>query len=508
MKYLVGLDEGTTGCKVCVFSEKGKQMASSEKEYRSYYPELGYVEQDISEIQDSVFAACKEAISASGIDPEDIVGVSHSNQGIAMVLLDENDNLLSNRVVGWQDMRYVEVLPEMRKEIFDDEYFDIAGMTLGTYNTPVLKWHQKHSPELWSKVAHVTSHQDYFLKALGADGYFIDEGCANFMCMLETETREWSSRLVELYGLKPEQLSKIVHEPGKVVGHVTKEVSEKTGLPTGCCVCLGALDTNTCTFAAGGIKKGVEVLVVGTAGVSTLIVDEPLRDENKRVTLRSNPGTDLWQLYIMTNTGASAFRWFRDALCSLEVATSSLLGSDPYNLMTDIALNSKPGANGVTALTCLQGSHTRMKNEHARGTFLGITLGTTKADLAEAVLESICFEMRDLVQMKTDMGADIDTVRLCGGVTKSPMWCQMFADILKKPVELTEVTEMGSLGAAMFAGIGSGLFTDMEDAVDSCVHIAKTFVPNPERSASYDRAFDLWNEAYDILNNSYYIERD
>jgi len=300
-------------------------------------------------------------------------------------------------------------------------------------------------------------------------------------------------------------LPTIVHEPGKVVGYVTEEVSKKTGLPVGCKVCLGGLDTNCCAMGAGAKDDGTQVLIMGTAGVSILVSDRMVLDKNKRITVRSNPGFDNWQFYIMTNTGASSFRWFRDEMCSMEVATGKLMGVDPYEIITNIAKHSKPGANGVTVLTSFQGSHTRKKNEKARGTFFGIQLGTTKADIAEAILEGICFEMKDILKMNEELSGEIKRVRLTGGVAKSSMWCQMFADILQRPVELTKVSELGSLGAAMCAGVGAGLFKDSKDAVEKCVHITKIYNPNDVASQEYEKAFKRWNKYYTLANDEIYV---
>lgn len=505
MKYLMGIDEGTTGCKACLFTQDGRMVASASREYPSYYPQPGWVEQDIEEIKEAVFSACRETIRKSGVNPQDILGVSHSNQGITMVLLDENEEPVMDHTIGWQDLRYVDMLPEMEKEVDLDDYWKRSGMKFGTYNIPVLLWLQKNKPEVWSRVKRICSHQDYFLKQYGADGYYVDEGCTNFLSMASVDKNEWDEKLMAVYNVDASMLPTIVHEPGKVVGHVTAEISEKTGLPIGCKVCLGGLDTNCCSMGAGASEAGTQVLIMGTAGVSLLISDKMTMDPNGRITVRSNPGFGNWQFYIMTNTGASAFRWFRDEICSMEVATSKLMGVDPYDIITATAARSKPGANGVTALTCIQGSHTRKKNEKARGCFFGINLGTTKADMAEAILEGICFEMKDILAMNEELSGEIKHIRLCGGVAKSPMWCQMFADILDKPVELTEVSELGCLGAAMCAGIGAGLFENSADAVAKCVHVNKTFEPNAQVVGEYEEAFKRWERCYTISNEQVYI---
>lgn len=500
----MGIDEGTTGCKACLFSESGDLIASASREYPSYYPHPGWVEQDIEEIKDCVFAACKEAIEISRVDPKDIVGVSHSNQGITMVLMDENEKPVRDKTIGWQDLRYVDILPEMQKSIDSDEYWKLSGMMFGTYNISVLNWLQKNEPEAWARVKRCCSHQDYFLRQYGADGFYIDEGSANFLSMARMEDSEWDKRLMSVYNVNESMLPTIVHEPGKVVGFVTEDVSRKTGLPAGCKVCLGGLDTNCCTIGAGAKDPGTQVLIMGTAGVSILVTDRMTLDPNKRITVRSNPGFGNWQFYIMTNTGASSFRWFRDEMCSMEVATGKLMGVDPYGIITATAARSRPGANGVTALTCFQGSHTRVKNEKARGTLFGINLGTTKADIAEAILEGICFEMKDILKMNEELSGEIKRIRLCGGVSKSPMWCQMFADVLQRPVEITEVSELGSLGAAMCAGIGAGLFENCVDAVSKCVRISKTYTPNEKASKEYSEAFKRWSKFYAIANSEVY----
>lgn len=501
----MGVDEGTTGCKAVLFSEEGRQIAATSREYPSYYPNPGWVEQDIDEIKGAVFECIKETIIKSAINPEDIVGISHSNQGITMVLLDENEKPVFDRTIGWQDLRYTDILDEVKSTIDTEKYLEISGMQFGTYNIPVLIWLQKNMPEKWAKVKRICSHQDYFLRQYGADGYYIDEGCANFMSMVRMSDNEWDERLMKVYNVTKDMLPTVMHTPGKVVGHITEEVSKLTGLPVTCKVCLGNLDTNCCAIGAGASEIGTQLLIMGTAGVSIFVTDKDKLDPNGRITVRTNPGFNNWQNYIMTNTGASAFRWFRDSICSMEVATSQLMGVDPYDIITQTASRSKPGANGVTALTCIQGSHTRVKNEKARGGFFGITLGTTKSDIAEAILEGICFEMKDIMAMNQELSGKVKHVRLCGGVAKSEMWCQMFADVLNKPVELTEVSELGALGAAMCAGIGAGLFTDCVDAVSKCVKITKTYKPDISKVDAYEKAFAVWEHCYNISNCEIYI---
>ena len=506
MKYLVGIDEGTSSCKTCVFDEDGNLLASASREYPSYYPAPGYVEQDLQEIIRGVYDSCREAIRKSGVKREEIAGVSFSNQG-ALLLLDENGDSALARAIGWQDMRYNEVLPEARERMLkvmsEDEYFDLAGMSYGFYNIPQIDWVRKNDPDGWKRVACCCGHQTFLLKKFGVKDFCIDESEAAVLGMMNVKTREWDDRLIETYGIDRSLLPRIVHKPGDVVGHVTEEVAFETGLPAGCNIGIGGHDVNCSKMGCGAKEGGTETLIVGTAGVSLLVCDDDIKDPNKRITFRTNPGFSNYQQYILTYTAASSFRWFRDELCTFEVAASRLMNSDPYDIMTSIARNSKPGANGVTAMTCLQGSHGRRKNGNARGTFFGISLGTTKADLAQAIMEGITYEMYDIIRMNEEY-THIDKVRLCGGVIKSPYWCQMFADVFGKPIEVTESPELGALGAAMFAGIAGGVFRDCSEAIDRCVRLAKTYTPDAERHKVYAEAFERWCEAYMTVNGTFY----
>lgn len=503
-KYLVGIDEGTTGTKACVFDLNGHLISSAYEEYPSYYPGYGYVEQDVAQLTDTFFSVCRQATRDSKVNPGDIMAVSVSSQGAAMILLDEDGNVVRNRMIGWQDLRNTEVQNDIHEKISDEEHYAIEGSCIGGFNTGVLVWLQKNEPETWKRVRRIATNQDYFLHLLGAEGYPCDIASAHRISMLDVDRSEWSDRLRAVYGCEHVELPEIVTRPGQIVGKVTAEVSEKTGFPIGSKICVGAQDVNCSSYGVGGTTGDVATMVVGTFGGSYIVVDRPVRDPNMTILVKGNQGMNNWQLEAFSHTAASAFRWFRDKLCPLEVATSRLMGVDPYSLMTEIANKSVPGSNGVTALTCLQGSHGRKVNDAMRGTFLGITLSTEKSDLAHAVLEGICYEMYDILLMQESFAGPVRSVRLSGGVTKSPMWCQMFADVMNKPVELCESPEAGALGAAMYAGVGLGIYNDCIDAEKKCVRISEAYSPIPENVAAYKVAFERWIDAFNALDGTFY----
>ena len=174
-------------------------------------------------------------------------------------------------------------------------------------------------------------------------------------------------------------------------------------------------------------------------------------------------------------------------------------GEDPYDLINKQIATSPIGANGITFLSFLQGAGGARINGKARGTFVGMTLGTRKADMARAVMEGICYEMYDIIRAEEDSGIKIDKIRLAGGAAKSPLWCQMMADIFKHPIQILENGEAGCLGAALYAGVGVGAYKDCHEAA-KVARTTKEYTPNPDNYAAYDAAYKRFCDVYDALD--------
>ena len=504
-QYLLGLDEGTTGCKACVFDLDGTVVASDYREYPCYYPHKGWVEQIPEDITPALFASVKAAVEASGVDPADIVAMGISSQGSVIGLLDENGELI-RPFVGWQDLRAEADLPALEAKLGREEYYRITGAPFGSMMSySKLQWLKENEPENFEKTALFSTHQDYFLRVFGAQEYWTDLSSASREGMLITDTFEWDPVTHGIIGIPLEKRAKIVIEPGKVVGEIGPEVAEKTGLAVGTKLCVAAHDQNCSTFGGGAVKPGDTVMVIGTFGSCFVVLGDPGRDPYRRLIVKPNVGVGNWTIEAFSNTSASAFRWYRDTFGDMEKATAQQSGGDPYDLITEAAQKSAPGAHGVTFLPYLQGATGSRQNGKAQATFVGMSLGTTKADVARAVLEGICFEMRDILEAQKAAGIEVTSIRLTGGAAKSPMWCQMLADIFQKPIELLHTSETGCLGAALYAGIGIGLYKSPEDAVERAVQVTKRYEPNPDNAAAYDKAFERFVTIYEALDKTVFV---
>ncbi|KNZ42862.1 xylulokinase [Acetobacterium bakii] len=500
-KYLVGIDGGTTGCKTVVFDLDGNIIGSDYREYPCYYPKTGWVEQTAEDITPALFDSCKAAITASGVDPKEILAVGFSSQGSVIGLLDENGKCI-RPFVGWQDLRSGEKEIEwITDRMPREDYYQLTGDPLGNiFSITKLVWLKENEPENWAKTAMFSTHQDYFLKELGADGYYTDLSSASRDGMCDVNNHVWAMEIFDMLEIPLEKRPKLITEPGKVVGHIPADVAQKTGLAEGTPLCMGAHDQNCCTFGAGAVEDGTAVMVIGTFGSSFVVSDKPIRDPKSRLVVKGNHGVGNWTIEAFSNTAASSYRWYRDTFCDLEKAAGAVSGIDPYELINSQIASVPPGANGITFLSYLQGASGSRINSNARGTFVGMCLGTKKADMARSVMEGICYEMNDIVQAEQEAGIKIESIRITGGAAKSPLWCQMLADVFQKPIHILQTSETGCLGAALYAGVGIGAYESCKAAAERAVRISDTYYPNSKNFKAYEAAYQRFVNVYEALD--------
>lgn len=498
--YLMGIDAGTTGCKSIVFDLDGNVIGQDYREYPCVYPGPGLVEQTYADIIPPLADSCKAAIAASGVDAKDIKAVAFSTQATLMAMVDENHKLVRD-FVSWQDLRGADYIPKLREAYGAAEIYQETGDPQGTNSAaPKWAWLRDNEPENWARTRWFLSEQEFLLKDWGADGYWTDLSTASREGMLDVDTMDWSKGVHDLVGIPLSSRATVVTEPGKVVGQISAEMAKRTGLVEGTLLCMGAHDQNCSTFGGGAIKGDDCVMVMGTFGSCYVVMDESRRDPHRKLIVKPNHGMGNWTIEAFSNTSASSFRWYRDTFADLERAAGSVTRMDPYDIITNQVTQSPIGANGVTFLPFLGGASGARQNPHARANLHGMSLATNKADVARAVLEGISFEMRDILVAQSAAGINPSTIRLVGGAAKSKVWSQMLADIFQKPIQVLRTSESGCLGAAMYAGVGAGLYASCEEAAERAVAVVAEFTPDPSTAPAYDEAFDRFVELYEALD--------
>jgi xylulokinase len=498
-KYLVGIDEGTTGCKTCIFDIEGNLIGSDYREYPCYYPKPTWVEQLAEDITPALFDSCKAAIAHSKIDPKEIIALGLSSQGSVTGPVDKNGKLLRS-FIGWQDLRGGEMKQEIESKTSREDHYKISGdpFPWGIFSMSKYLWIRKHQPEIYEKTAMFTTHQDYFLREFGAEGYWTDISSSSRTSLMDVDNHVWSKKTMDLFNFDVNHHPKIA-DGGQPVGKVPKHVSEKTGLPVGTLVCVGAHDQNCSTFGCGAVEDGDCAMVLGTFGSCFVVSGKPIRDPNKVLVVKGNVGPKNWTIEGFAIAAASSFRWYRDTFCELEKAAGKLIGQDPYKLIDQEIMRSPAGANGITFLSYLQGAAGPRANNNAKGAFIGMNLGTTQADMARSVMEGICYEMRDILEAQKKAGTHIKAIRLTGGGSKSPLWVQMQADIYQQPIHVLQTHETGTLGAALYAGVGAGVYKGYKEAVNVAVRVTKEYTPDPKMAGVYDDGYARFVNTYKAL---------
>ncbi|MEG1619567.1 MAG: FGGY family carbohydrate kinase [Eubacterium sp.] len=502
-KYLVGVDCGTTSTKTVIFDFKGTAMGFGQIMNPLTYPAVGRVECDGPEMINTLYETTRIAIENSGVDPEEIAGVSFDMFRCTMVTRDENDGFTTPIII-WQDLRSAEMLPDMVKQLeaggmTPDDLYDMCGMPLGGVNpSGKLQWVIKNRPEAYENAAHIHTMMGLLTKAYGADDYYDDINDTPWL-QLNGKDFQYSKKLCDIFGVDMNKLSPL-RKTGTIIGNVSQEVSAKTGLAVGTPLVMGTGDQQSGCIGCGCTSEGIGYACGGTAGITAGKSKNFLRDPVKKCYILGTPD-GAWVMEGQANASGSAFKWFKNEICKIEDIAAQNVGLEVYDFLTTEAKRSTPGANGVFFLPYLQGANTPNYDANARGTYIGMTFAHTRSDLIRATMEGVCYDIRDMLEaMVAGNVPDFDTVRLTGGISRSHYWCQMQADIYNRPCETVAVEEATALGCAMVAAVGVGVYKNYEEAANHMVKVTRRYEPDPEAAARYEDAYQTWRTVFKALS--------
>ncbi len=486
--HLAGIDIGTSGAKAMVFDLEGTPLASAYAGYGSVYPRPNWVEQDAEAIVDGAMASMREAVVRSGVEPGSIASISVSAQRCCAIFLDAQERLV-RPMISWQDNRPVEELAGVRRVYPDAEYYRRTGFPNGTtWLLPKILWVRAHEPETWERTVRIVQMHDYFLRALGAEEYFVDHNDAGFFGFFDSGACRWDDGMLAAFDI-PERILPIPRPSGSRAGSVSASGAERSGLRAGTPIAIGAGDQCAGSLGAGVARRGSLSISMGTAGAVTAVLDSPYRDPNGRIMITNHSRQGRWLLEGYQAAAASVFRWFKEELGTVETMEAQARGLDAYDLIGALAAKAPPGARGLVFLPYFASAATPRYDPGARGVLAGLTFAHDRACVARAFMEGITMDMRDMIVAIKAAGATVDTVRLLGGPTKSAFWNQIQADIYGTGVQTLKVGDATVLGAAVMGAVGAGLFRDVEEGAAAMVRVDRTFEPDPSKTALYDELY-------------------
>jgi xylulokinase len=304
----------------------------------------------------------------------------------------------------------------------------------------------------------------------------------------------WNTPLLERLGLAPELFGRPTR-PGTQVGAISAAMAAQTGFAVGTPVCVGAGDQNCSVLGMGAVVPGMATVTLGTAGLAILATARPLAGfGGMMITHHAVPG--MWEVEGLSNAAAAALRWYRDVIATHEKERAAAAGGDAYADLDRLAATSPPGSRGLLFLPYLATAATPRWNPHARAAFVGLSFAHTRADLTRAVMEGVVLEIRDMLEQWRGAGLDVDSLRIAGGATRSALWNQIQADVYGRPVETLRVSESTSLGAAILAGLGAGVFAALPEAVDAMVHVSDRIEPVAAHHRCYEELYRAYAQTY------------
>jgi len=498
-QVFVGIDAGTTGVTVGLFDEHGAEVASGYREYACQYPHPGWVEQDMNEVWAGICSACRTALSRVDLADGAILSVALSSQRGTFVLLNSAERPLGSAIV-WNDSRAKEMEAVIAARLDQVRYREITGTPLSaSWAAAKIAWLKRHQPQRLERARWICNGQEYFLRRLGADMLETDPASLTLNGMMDIRRLDWSDEVLSAIGIDRTMLPP-VGQPAKMVGRISAEAAEETGLPQGTPVCRGAGDQQCAAIGAGVIRQGMAEITVGTAAMMVAHLDHPDLLKGTAPYIGGHAIPNKWDLEGGAFAIGSCLRWWRDTLGQVELATARQQGISPYDAMVATAGHAPPGSRGLVFHPFLAGQVTPYYDVTARGAFLGLGLHHDRAAMIRAMLEGCACELRLMVEaFDRDLDGGIHALRLTGGGTRSRDFVQIQADVLGRPVALLREGECTVLGAALLGAVACGHFADIDEGVGAMVAVAAEIEPDPALRPVYDELFGVFTAAYEQL---------
>ena len=476
----MGIDIGTTGCKATVFSQDGKLLASEYREYDVIRKLPGQAELDSLEVWNKVCQVIAACAAGSGDDL--VSSLSASSMGEAMVPLDRQGRIHGNSVLG-ADTRGLKYLDKLTATVPAADVYAITGQPVGAgYALPNLCWIMEEEPEAYRKTARFIPWADFVTYQLTGEMQ-ANHSLAARTLLFDQQTSHWSKRLIDAIGFDPDKLPPPVPS-GMIAGRISAAMSRELGLPSTVKVVSGSHDQCAAAIGSGLCLSGTAMLGLGTYACMVMAHSQPetdlrFRRQGLNIEAHAIPGQNV--SFIYHGSGGALLKWLRNEMFR------DLLGDDVYRRM-DVEMADADAPAVVLPYFAETGPPDYASG--GQGSIAGLTLSSSRADILKGAMESIIFYFRDALNQLEHGGRSISKLHVSGGGAESAIWRQMIADILDIPVIKPHVKECGTLGAAIIAGVGSGLYPSFDAAISRMVGTEADCQPQFKNKKLYTASFE------------------
>ena len=479
MLYYIGIDLGTSAVKLLLMEGNGKIVRVTSREYPLYFPHPGWSQQNPEDwYKQSMDGLCE---LLDGIDKSQVAGISFGGQMHGLVVLDENDQVIRPAIL-WNDGRTFRENDYLNQVIGKEKLSEYtANISFTGFTAPKILWIKNNEPENFARIKKIMLPKDYLAYRL-TGVHCTDVSDASGMLLFDVKNRCWSEEMCEICGVHKEQLAK-VYESYEAVGTLLPEIAQNLGLPETVKVAAGAGDNAAAAVGTGTVGNGQCNISLGTSGTIFISSDQFAVDKNNALHAFAHADGHYHLMGCMLSA-ASCNKWWMD----------EIIGTKDYG--TEQAAITKLGENHVYFLPYLMGERSPHNDPDARGTFIGMTMDTSRADMTQAVLEGVAFALRDSFEIAKSLGIQIDRTKICGGGAKSLLWKKIIANVLNVKVDVPETEEGPGYGAAILAAVACSEYASVEEAAQKLLKVVDTVEPDAELAAKYEERYAQFKQIY------------
>ena len=493
MQYTLGLDIGTSAVKALLMDQNGEIVAENSEGYPLTTPQSGWAEQNPEDWWQASQKVIKDLIVENEIDSSKIEALSFSGQMHSSVFLDENMEVIRPAIL-WSDTRTSAECEEIYERVGGIKELAnlVSNPALEGFTAPKILWLRNNEPENFEKLEKVLLPKDYIrYKLSGELGMDLSDAAGTLLCDVKAE--DWSADVMEKLDLKPSIMPPVLKSVD-IVGPVTAEAAEKTGLATSTKIVAGGADNACGSVGSGIIKSGRVMASLGSSGVVVAQTDQAEADPEGRIHLFNHavPGS-YYMMGVVLSAGMS-FKWLKEEMFNDEL---------DFETLNKEAAAVPAGSEGLTFLPYLYGERTPHADADARGVFFGISGKHKRGHFIRSVMEGVSFALRDSLELIKARGVEVNEIRLIGGGAKSELWQQITADIFGETISLLNIEQGPAFGAAIIAGVGAGVFSDFESIVEELVDVVKTVDPIAENVEKYNKNYEIYQNLYGDLKERF-----
>ena len=484
--YYIGIDLGTSSTKMLLLDEQGVIHAEVAHDYPLEFPQPGWSQQDPADWWRAVQKGMPRLLK--GIDAAQVAGIGVAGQMHGLVVLDENDRIIRPAIL-WNDGRTAKQVDYLNNEIGQEKLSALtANIAFAGFTAPKILWMRENEPGNFARIAKIMLPKDY-VNYLLTGVHACDYSDASGMLLLDVAHKCWSREMLDICGISENQMPALF-ESYACIGTLKPEIASELGLPETVKVCAGAGDNAAAAVGTGVVGQGGCNISLGTSG-TVFISSESFGVDSTNALHAFAHADGGWHLMGCMLSAASCNKWLlEDIFKTSDHAAEQAPISDE-----------KLGRNHVFFLPYLMGERSPINDTNARGTFIGMTMDTSRADLVQAVLEGVAFAIRDSVEVARSLGITIDSSMICGGGAKSKLWKRIMANVLGAELRSPASEQGPGMGGAMLAMVACGAYETVQAACEKLVTVSKTVKPEPELTALYEKRYQQFRKIYPAVKN-------